>query len=103
MYADRETAPVSERTKAALRLVEKMTLRPEDLSPGDIVELRQAGVTEKAIVDAATISALFNVIDRLADSFNFRVPDQAAFDRAAISMVKRGYALPGPIFWLTRD
>lgn len=75
MYLNRETTPVSKRTEAALKLVETMTLRPEAIGPHDILEMRQSGTSDEAIIDAATICALFNIIDRLADAFNFRVPD----------------------------
>ena len=93
-YADPETASVRPETKAALKLINVMTLRPDEVDHVLIKEARAAGVSDEALTDAATICALFNVINRLADTFHFHVPPQAAFDHGAPGMVKRGYALP---------
>ena len=103
VYADRATAPVSPQCRAALELVEAMTLRPESVDRALVDEVRAAGVSDEAIVDAATVSAMFNVIDRLADAFGFDVPDDAAFDVMAGRLLKRGYALPAPVAWFARD
>ena len=97
VYENRDAAPVSDKAKAALKLIETMTLRPEALGPADVDEARRAGVSDAAILDCATVCALFNVIDRLADAFGFHVPDQRTFDAGAAAMVKRGYALPAPL------
>ena len=88
---------MSDQAKAALKLIETMTLRPDELGRADIDAVRSAAVGDAAIVDAATICALFNVIDRLADAFGFAVPSQAAFEKEAASMLRHGYALPLPL------
>jgi alkylhydroperoxidase family enzyme len=100
VYADRATAPVSEQVRAALGLIEVLTLRPDDVSAADIDRVRAAGVSDEGIEHAAAVCALFNVIDRLADSFAFHVPDDAGFDRAARVLLKSGYKLPAPVAWL---
>lgn len=97
MYADPDRAPVSEKVKAALRLIETMTLRPGELGPSDVARIRAAGVSDAAIVDAATVCALFNVVDRLADAFAFHVPGRETLDRHAGFLIKYGYALPLPL------
>ncbi len=100
VYADRENAPVSDECKAALKLIETMTLQPEEVGPEDIDEIRKAGVSDEAIVDAATVSAMFNLIDRLADSFYFYQPDD--YDAAAQPLLTRGYQFPPPARWFAR-
>lgn len=74
-----------------LGFLEKLTLTPETLSAGDVVPLRRAGLSDGAIEDAIHVCALFNVYDRLADSFEFDIPEQEGFEQGATSLLKRGY------------
>ena len=60
--------------KATLVFLEKLTLRPDELTAADADEVRAAGVSDQALRDAATVCALFNMIVRLADSFAWDVP-----------------------------
>ena len=80
-----------------------MTLRPDDLSAADVDSVRAAGVTDEGIEQAITVCALFNMIDRLADAFGFHVPDAEGLDQGAQVLLKRGYQIPPPVRWLTRD
>lgn len=68
---DWQTAPVSERLRAGLRLVETLTRHPQDLDAAMIGELRAAGVDNAAIEHAANVAFHFNFINRLADAFDF--------------------------------
>ena len=52
-----------------------------------------SGVTENALVDAIHVAALFNMIDRLADSLGWGVPPDEAFAARAQAMLDSGYAL----------
>ena len=52
-----------------------------------------AGVGEEAFVDAVYISALFNMIVRLADSLDFQVPTWEELLDAAGARIGRGYEL----------
>jgi alkylhydroperoxidase family enzyme len=68
VLADWRTAPVGEGLRATLGFLEAVTLRPED---ADASAARAAGVSDQALVDALLVAAYFNLIDRLADSFEF--------------------------------
>ena len=72
---DWRTAPVRPELTATLVFLEKLTLRPEELTPADADAVRAAGVSEQALRDAATVCALFSMIVRLADSFGWDVPE----------------------------
>ena len=61
--------------KAMLTFIEKMTLEPDRLAPADGQVLRDAGVSAQAATDAIGVALCFNLIDRLADSFAFEVPE----------------------------
>ena len=88
---DFESAPIDVRLKAMLRFLEKMTLRPEAMSPSDAGALRAAGVSNEAAEDAIGVALAFNLIDRLADTFAFEIPPDSLFRRGARFMLKRGY------------
>jgi hypothetical protein len=76
-------------------VVQKLTLEPDRLGPQDIEAARAAGVSDRALVDALHICGLFNMIVRLADALEFRVPDPDVLDKQAGGLLKRGYRLPG--------
>lgn len=78
-----------------LGLIEKLTLRPAELTPEDADAVRTAGVSDEAIVDASHVAALFNMIVRLADSLGWDVPEFDSFLGRADAMLAGGYALQG--------
>ena len=90
---DLESAPIDKRMKEMLRFLEKMTLRPEELSTEDAQSLREVGLSDAAIKDAIGVGFTFNLIDRLADSFSFEVPPADLFAKRAPKMLKRGYKM----------
>ena len=100
MFADVMTAPVSERLRAALCLVQALTLRPDEVSMTDIEACRAAGLTDAEIRDAAVVCSMFSIITRLADSLEFAVPEK--FPGGESPLVTRGYKLPPPVLLLPR-
>jgi uncharacterized peroxidase-related enzyme len=89
---DWRSAPVDERTRAMLGFLETLTLTPDALGAADVAPLRAAGLSDAAIEDAIHVCTLFNVYDRLADSFEFDIPEQEGFEQGATSLLKRGYS-----------
>jgi alkylhydroperoxidase family enzyme len=94
VYADPATAPVSAEVKTALALIETFTLHPEDLGPEDIAAARSAGLTDEAIEHAFDVATMFNLIDRLADAFDFFVAEEQWFDQGAKMLLRMGYKFP---------
>ena len=90
MLADYRTAPIGDRLRATLGLLEKMTLDHQHLEPEDIRAVMQAGVSKAAIADAL----VFNIYDRLADAMGWDVPPSGGgyYQIAARRLLKRGYA-----------
>jgi alkylhydroperoxidase family enzyme len=76
-----------------LGYLEKLTLRPGELTPADANSVRAAGVSDEAIVDAIHVAALFNMIVRLADSLGWDVPPWESLLARAPERLERGYAL----------
>ena len=91
--ADWRTAPVDERVRAALGFIEKQTLRPDELTHADAEAAFAAGVSREALRDAAKVSALFNMIVRLADSFGWDVPGWERTLARAPLMLEGGYRM----------
>jgi alkylhydroperoxidase family enzyme len=90
---DWRTAPIDERLRATLGFLDKLTLNPDAITADDARLLREAGLSEAAIEDAIHVCTLFNVYDRLADSFEFDIPDEKGFAASASSLLKRGYMM----------
>ena len=92
MRDDWRTAPVDEKLRATLGFIEKLTLRPAELTSADADAVLAAGVGKDALVDAIHVAALFNMIVRLADSIGWDVPPWEAFAARAEGMLVGGYA-----------
>jgi alkylhydroperoxidase family enzyme len=84
------TAPIDEKLRAMLGFLEKLTLAPAEVE--DMIPLHAAGVSEQAARDAIDVCALFNIIDRIADSLGFSVPTPETFARTASNPMTHSYA-----------
>lgn len=93
MIRDWRTAPVGERLRAMLGFLEKLTLRPGELTREDADAVRAAGVSDEAMVDAIHVAALFNMIVRMADSLGWDDPGWDSFLARAEGMLTTGYVL----------
>ena len=78
--------------RATLGFLEKLTLRPDELGVEDAEVVLAAGVRKDALIDAIHIAALFAMIVRLADSFDWRVPRDEELARAG-ARLGSSYAL----------
>jgi alkylhydroperoxidase family enzyme len=102
VFADPDTAPVSPKLKAALGLVRKLTLSPEEVGADDLRATLQAGVSEDAVIDVLYVCFAFNLIDRVADALGFDLMDEEGYRQAAEVLLKFGYKLPAPLRLLAR-
>lgn len=93
MLDDYTTAPIDERLRATLGLLQKMTLDHASLGPDDVRTVMREGASREAIRDALEVAFLFNVYDRLADAMGWDVPLAASgyYQGAAKRMLKHGY------------
>ncbi len=93
MADDWRTAPLRPELKATLVFLEKLALRPDELTAADADEVRAAGVSDQALRDAATVCALFSMIVRLADPLGWDVPEWDLLRQRAPTMLEGGYSL----------
>jgi alkylhydroperoxidase family enzyme len=85
------TAPIDEKLRAVLGLLETFTLHPEQLHASHVRDVLDAGVTREAIRDAFYVAFLFNTYDRLADTLGWELPDQRYYAKAGQFLLKKGY------------
>ena len=91
VLADLATAPIDEKLRATLAFLRKVTRDHSAVTVEDIRALRALGVTKSQIRDALEVCFAFNVITRLADTFEFEISPQNVFDAGARHLLKRGY------------
>lgn len=89
---DYRTAPIDEKLRAMLGLLETFTLRPDQLGPADVRAVLATGVTKEAVRDAFYVAYLFNTYDRLADTLGWELPDPSYHAKAGQFLLKKGYA-----------
>jgi hypothetical protein len=103
VFADPGTAPIAPGLRAALGLVRKLTLAPEEVGVDDLRAILSAGVSEDAVRDAIYVCFAFNLIDRVSDALGFDLMNEREYRRGARVLLKIGYKLPAPLRLLARN
>ena len=92
---DVETAPVSEKLRALLRIASRVREGGRGVSDADADAARAHGATDLEIHDTVLIAALFCLYNRYVDGLATVTPDDPAFyERLADRIVNRGYVRP---------
>ena len=85
---------------AMLEYAEKLTLTPSAMSEADVQKLRDAGWTDRDILDIVHVCAYFNFRVRVVDGLGLEVADwqieraRAGAERAARLAEERGVSMP---------
>jgi uncharacterized protein YciW len=91
---------LTEAEYAMLEYAEKLTLTPSDMRGEDVQRLRQAGWTDRDILDIVHVCAYFNFRVRVVDGLGLEVADwqieraRSGAERAAKLAEERGVAMP---------
>ncbi|MDX2104793.1 MAG: peroxidase [Candidatus Melainabacteria bacterium] len=64
---DFRSADITKEEKVMLEYVEKLTVKPAQITNDDIISLRKVGFDDKAILQINLIASWFNYINRVAD------------------------------------
>lgn len=64
---DWRTAGLSEKRTAMLTYAEKLTLTPGDMTAEDVASLREAGFSDRDILDIAEVVGYYAYVNRIAD------------------------------------
>jgi uncharacterized peroxidase-related enzyme len=79
---------------AVLPLLEKVTRTPDQVKSSDVDAVRAAGVPDEGIVDALHVNLVFNIMNRLANAFDFQW-DSEQHVRVGAQVIHRiSYRLP---------
>ena len=93
VLADYRTAPIDEKLRATIGLLETFTQRPDELTAADVRAVLVTGVSREAIRDAMYVAFLFNTYDRLADTLGWELPEEGYYAKAGKFLLKKGYGL----------
>jgi uncharacterized peroxidase-related enzyme len=67
------TSSIDERRKVMLTYVEKLTIRPQDVTTGDVDALRTEGFTDRDIHDICEVAAYYAYVNRIADGLGVQL------------------------------
>jgi uncharacterized protein YciW len=90
-----------------LEYAEKLTLTPSAMTEEDVQKLRDAGWTDRDVLDIVHVCAYFNFRVRIVDGLGLEVADwqiqraRAGAERAAKLADERGVAMPRDL-WRVR-
>jgi uncharacterized peroxidase-related enzyme len=76
LVANYRTADVSERRKTMLDVAVRLTESPADVTEADLERLAEAGYSEEAMWDIASVTAFFNLSNRMAMFADMRPNDE---------------------------
>ena len=82
------------RVLAIFELLETITLAPAQLVPEHFQRARDANISDDAIRDALHVNYIMNVINRLANAFDFSFGDERGRKATARALHRLGYRLP---------
>ncbi len=78
---DLDGAGVGDSERSLLVLVELLTLNPHRTTAADIDRVRTAGWDDEQIAEAVYVTAMFAMMNRVADAFGLEDPNYAAVQR----------------------
>ena len=93
ILADYRAAPIDEKLRATIGLLEIFTMRPHEIGPADVRVVLNEGVSREAIRDAFYVAFLFNTYDRLADTLGWELPEDTYYAKAGQFLLKKGYVM----------
>ncbi|MFN2477419.1 MAG: carboxymuconolactone decarboxylase family protein [Chthoniobacterales bacterium] len=91
LLVNSDTARVDERMRPVLTFVQKLTLTPWKIIQADADAVFNAGWDDRALHDAVSVCALFNLMNRLVDGLGIDAP-RAYVSLAAQRLAQGGYA-----------
>ncbi|HMZ80463.1 MAG TPA: peroxidase [Acidobacteriota bacterium] len=89
---DYRTFSLSEAEKALFGLIEKVTLRSNQVTQADIDQVKAAGWSEEAIYDTVTVCALFQFYNAWIDATGVEDMPAEAYVQSGFRLATQGYA-----------
>jgi uncharacterized peroxidase-related enzyme len=93
---DPDTAPISAKLKALLRIAEKVQMGGRRVTDQDVAAARAEGASDVEIHDAVLIAAAFCMFNRYVDGLATSAPDDPElYDQMGAHRAETGYLTPG--------
>jgi alkylhydroperoxidase family enzyme len=92
VLSDYRNAPLPDRDKALLALVEKIALQANAVNEADIAAVREAGWSDEAIYDAITVCALFKFYNTWVDASGVGALTPEGYAMSGQRLATDGYA-----------
>jgi uncharacterized peroxidase-related enzyme len=73
--ASAEFDRLPERMAALCHYALKLTVRPSEMTAGDVEALRRAGCSDRDVVDVDQVAAYFNYVNRVVDGLGVELED----------------------------
>jgi alkylhydroperoxidase family enzyme len=96
VLCDYQNAPLSDRDRALLALVEKIVLQPNGITEADMNAAREAEWTDEAIYDAITVCALFKFYNTWNDAAGVGALPPEGYAMSGKRLAVEGYARKTP-------
>ena len=97
VIADPETAPISDKLKALLKIAARVQSGGKNVTSNDVERARNAGATDVDIHDTVLIAAAFCMYNRYVDGLATWQPDNAElYDKMGEQRAREGYLTPPP-------
>jgi len=71
--ADWRTAHLGERRTAMLSFADRLTRSPGAMSPADVADLREAGFTDRDVLDIVEVVSYYAYANRIADGLGITI------------------------------
>lgn len=98
VIVDVDSAPISAKMKALLKIAGKVQQSGKSVLPEDIAEARQHGAGDRDIHDTVLIAATFSMFNRYVDGLASLTPtDPKAYEEMGKRMSALGYVPPPPM------
>jgi uncharacterized peroxidase-related enzyme len=94
---DPDSAPISDKLKALLRIAARVQFGGRSVSEHDVAAAREQGATDLEIHDTVLIAAVFCMANRYVDGLATWTPDDPKiYERAGSFRAANGYLAPPP-------
>jgi len=95
VLADPETAPISDKMKALLKIAAKVQSGGKNVTADDVAFAREEGATDIEIHDAVLIAAAFCMYNRYVDGLaTWQPDDENIYDQMGEQRAREGYLTP---------
>lgn len=89
-----DSTSIRSEAAAMLPLLKKVTLTPDQVASADVDAVRAAGIPDEAMVDALHVNVIFNIMNRLANAFDFSWDSEQHVRIGAQVIHRVSYRLP---------